>query len=86
LNALRVAASSFPALLCGMRLQGLMSRCHHHFVLDQKAKEKLREATRSSVKKEMDGPRVAKSARIPDSPSITMIGTVKKIIPALRNY
>ena len=36
---------------------------------------------RASVKKEMAEPRIAKSARIPEQPSITMPGTVAKIIP-----
>jgi hypothetical protein len=51
-------------------------------MLDQTDRKKLDDATRTSVEKEMAEPRVAKSARIPDSPSISMPGTVEKIIPA----
>ena len=56
-------------------------------------KKQLSNATRASVKKEMAKPRMAKSARItelnldtariPEQPSITMPGTVDKIIPSL---
>jgi hypothetical protein len=53
---------------------------------DQTAKKKLDDATRASVKKEMDEPRVAKSGRILDPASVTMPGTVEKIIPALGNH
>jgi hypothetical protein len=52
-------------------------------MLNQTAKKKLDDATRASVKKEMDEPRVAKSGRILDPASVTMPGTVEKIIPAL---
>ncbi|SRR6266403_3859264 len=45
---------------------------------DHKESDKI---IRASVKKEMAEPRVAKSARIPEQPSITMPGTVAKIIP-----
>jgi hypothetical protein len=55
-------------------------------MLDRTAKKKLDDATRASVKKEMDEPRVAKSARIPEPASVTMPGTVEKIIPALGNH
>jgi hypothetical protein len=55
-------------------------------MLDQTGRKKLDDATRASVKKEMAEPRVAKSARIPDSPSTTMPGTVEKIIPALGRH
>ena len=62
-----------------------------------KAKKKLKElnnATRASVRKEMEKPRVAKSARIAElnldtarirkHPSVTMPGAVDKIIPPPR--
>jgi hypothetical protein len=55
-------------------------------MLDQTAKRRLDEATRASVKKEMAEPRVARSARILDPPSITMPGTVEKIIPAIGDH
>ena len=55
-------------------------------MLDQTDKKKLDDATRASVKQEMAAPRVAKSARILDSPGITMPGTVEKIIPALGSH
>jgi hypothetical protein len=54
--------------------------------------DKLGEATRATVKKEMAKPRMTRSARIaelkldkariPEHPSTTMPGTVDKIIPA----
>jgi hypothetical protein len=53
---------------------------------DQSGKKKLADATRASVAKEMAEPRVAKSARIPDSPSAVMPGTVEKIIPAFGRH
>jgi hypothetical protein len=40
----------------------------------------------ATLKKEMAEPRVAKSARILDPPSITMPGTVEKIIPAIGDH
>jgi hypothetical protein len=52
-------------------------------MLHQTVKKKLDDATLASVRKEMDEPRVAKSGRILDPPSITVPGTVEKIIPAL---
>jgi hypothetical protein len=55
-------------------------------MLDQTAKRKLDDAIRVGVKKEMAEPRVAKSARIIDPPSITMPGTVEKIIPAIGHH
>ena len=55
-----------------------------------KIRKKTDDATRASVKKEMAKPRMARSARIaelkldttrtPEKPSVTMPGTVKKII------
>jgi hypothetical protein len=50
-----------------------MPRTNNHKESDKKI--------RASVKKEMAEPRIAKSARIPEQPSITMPGTVVKIIP-----
>jgi hypothetical protein len=55
-------------------------------MLDQTGKKKLDDATRASVEKEMAEPRMAKSARILDSPSTTMPGTVERIIPALGSH
>ena len=59
-----------------------------------KRKKEPGNATRVSVKKEMAKPRMARSARItelnldtariPEQPTITMPGTVNKIIPSLR--
>jgi hypothetical protein len=63
-------------------------------VLHKKTKKELRDVTLASVKKEMAKPRMARSARItelkldtrriPEHPSTTMPGTVKKIIPPPR--
>jgi hypothetical protein len=55
-------------------------------MLDQTAKEKLDDAIRASVEKEMAEPRMAKSARILDSPCTTMPGTVEKIIAAVGSH
>jgi hypothetical protein len=66
-------------------IASLFPQCHYQFMLDKTAKKKLDGATRASVKKEMDRPRVAKSGRILDPASVTMHGTVEKIIPALGN-
>jgi hypothetical protein len=61
-------------------------------MLHKKSKKEPRNATRASVKKEMAKPRMARSARIaelnldtariPEQPSVTMPGTVDKIIPS----
>src|ERR1700677_4269449 len=58
-----------------------------------KGKKKLSDATRASVRQEMAKPRMTRSARIaernldpariPDQPSITIPGSVDKIIPSL---
>jgi hypothetical protein len=63
-------------------------------MLHKKAKKELSDATRASVKMEMAKPRIARSARIaelnlddarvPEQPSVTMSGTVDKIIPSSR--
>ena len=63
-------------------------------MLHKKTGEKIGNATRASVKKEMARPRMARSARIaelkldtariPEQPSTTMPGTVDKIIPSPR--
>jgi hypothetical protein len=63
-------------------------------VLHKKIKKEPRTATRADVKKEMEKPRMARSARIAElnldtarnreQPSTTMPGTVKKIIPSPR--
>jgi hypothetical protein len=55
-------------------------------MLDQTAKKIQDEAARASLKKEMAEPRVARSARTLDPPSITMPGTVEKIIPAVGDH
>jgi len=64
-------------------------------MLRKKSKKEPRDATYATVKKEMAEPRMARSARItglkldtartPDQPSITMPGTVEKIIPSARS-
>ena len=62
-------------------------------MLHKKGKKELGNARLASVKKEMANPRMARSAkiaelnldaaRIPEPPSITMPGTIDKIIPSL---
>ena len=42
-------------------------------------------STQDSVKKEMAKPRMVKSARVPERPSISVSGTVQKIIPSWRS-
>ena len=64
-------------------------------MLHKKSKKESANATRASVQKEMEKPRMAKSARItqlnldpariPEQPSTTMPGTVHKIIPSPRS-
>jgi hypothetical protein len=61
-------------------------------MLHKKAKKKLSKATLASVRREMDYPRIAQSARIaelrldttrnPEQPSTTMPGIVNKIVPS----
>ena len=63
-------------------------------MIDKKTKKEPGDATRARVKKEMAKPRMARSARIaelkldttriPEPPSLTMPGTVDKIIPSSR--
>ena len=63
-------------------------------MLHTKGKKESGNSTRASVKKEMAKPRMARSAkiaelnldiaRIPEQPSVTMPGTVDKIIPSPR--
>jgi hypothetical protein len=63
-------------------------------MLHKKGKKESGNSTRASVKKEMAKPRMARSAkiaelnldpaRIPERPSVTMPGTVDKIIPSPR--
>jgi hypothetical protein len=62
-------------------------------MLHKKSNKESDNAIRASVRKEMAKPRTAKSARItelnletariPEEPSITMLGTVDKVIPSL---
>jgi hypothetical protein len=62
--------------------------------MKKKTKKELAETTRADVRKEMAKPRMAKSARIaelnldtariPEQPSTTVLGTVDKIIPSPR--
>jgi hypothetical protein len=62
-------------------------------MMHKKAKKESSNATRASVRKEMAKPRMARSARIaelnldttriPEQPSVTMPGTVNKIIPSV---
>jgi hypothetical protein len=54
-------------------------------MLAKTAKNKPDDAPRTIVKKETDESRVAKSGRILELASVTMLGTVEKIIPALGN-
>ncbi len=59
----------------------------------KRTKKESDKATRASVRKEMAKPRMARSARIaelnldperiPEQPSVTMPGTVNKIVPSL---
>ena len=70
----------------------LPSRCHDVSMPHKKSRTRSDDATRASVTKEMAKPRMARSAkiaelnldtsRIPEQPSTTMPGTVKKIIPS----
>src|SRR5665213_188458 len=63
-------------------------------MLHKKTRKKTGNATRASVSREMEKPRMARSARIaelnldtsriPEHPSTTMPGTVNKIIPSPR--
>ena len=63
-------------------------------MLHKKSKKESADATRASVQKEMEKPRMARSARImelnldparvPEQPSTSMPGTVHKIIPPPR--
>jgi hypothetical protein len=55
-------------------------------MLNQSSRKQLDDATLAAVSKEMAKPRVAKSARILDPPSITVPGTVEKIIPAIGEH
>jgi hypothetical protein len=60
----------------------------------KKSKKEVRSATRVSVEKEMDQPRMSRSAKLAEldldiarsreGPSASMAGTVRKIIPAKR--
>ena len=71
----------------------LLPGWHDRGMSDRKSKKKPADSTRVSVRQEMAKPRMARSARIaernldpgrvPDQPSITMPGTVNKIIPSL---
>ncbi len=70
----------------------LLSRCHDGWMLRKKGKRESGDATRASVMKEIAKPRMARSVRIaelnldttriPEDPSVTMSGTVDKIISA----
>lgn len=63
-------------------------------MLHKKSRQESGNATRASVKREMEKPRMARSARIselnldpariPEQPSTTMPGTVDRIIPSSR--
>jgi len=63
-------------------------------MLHKKTNKEPADPTRASVRKEMAKPRMARSARIaelnldtsriPEQPSLTMPGTVEKIIPSAR--
>jgi hypothetical protein len=72
----------------------LLSRCHRECSLHKKTRKKIGNELQASVNKEMAKPRMARSAKIaelnldttrfPKQPSVTMSGTVKKIIPPPR--
>jgi hypothetical protein len=63
-------------------------------VRQKRSKKDIRSATRVSVEKEMDQPRMSRSAKLAElnldiarsreEPSTSMPGTVRKIIPAVR--
>ena len=71
-----------------------VSRCHDGCMLRKKGKRESDDAIRASVMKEIAKPRTARSVkraelnldttRIPEHPSVTMPGTVDKIISASR--
>src|SRR5450631_1464959 len=75
-----------------MGLHGFYLDAMDGCMMHKKAKTELSNATRASVRKEMAKPRMARStrivelnldtARIPEQPSVTMPGTVNKIIPS----
>jgi hypothetical protein len=68
--------------------------CQHEPMKHRKSKKKPHDPARASILKEMAKPRMARSARvaelkrdttrIPDLPSTTMPGIVKKIVPSSR--
>jgi hypothetical protein len=68
---------------------------YHHWMTHKNVKRESGKALRDSVKKEMAKPRMARSAkltelsldtsRIPEEPSVTLPGTVDKIIPSPRS-
>jgi len=70
----------------------VLSRCHHGRMPQKNAEKERGNATRASVLTEMAKPRMARSARIaklnldtartPERPSATMLGTVDKIVPS----
>src|SRR5579871_5281837 len=71
------------------------SRCHDGSMPHKKAKKESDASTTTGVRSEMAKPRMARSARIaelnnidtariPEQPSVTMPGTVDKIIPSPR--
>jgi|SRR5579872_7219892 hypothetical protein len=76
-----------------MGLHRFHPRCHDGFMVNKKANKEASDSTLGSLRKEMAKPRMAKSARIaernldttriPEQPSVTMLGTVDKIIPSL---
>ena len=83
--------------VCEMGLHGLHHDATimcMQFKKGKKAKKELRNATRDSVRKEMAQPRMARSARvaelkldtarIPERPSTSILGTVDKIIASRR--
>jgi len=67
-------------------------RCHREGMEHKKTKKEPGNATRARIRKEMAKPRMARSARIaelkldttriPELPSVTMPGTIDKIIPS----
>jgi hypothetical protein len=95
-RALAAAARNRTHILQPVRNGTVLSPsgCHREWMLHKKAKKESGKAIRASVIKEMAKPRMARSARIgelnldtariPEQPSVSMPGTVDKIIPSPR--
>jgi hypothetical protein len=78
------------AHFCEIKAASFLSRCHGGHTLRKKSKKTPGNRIRSSVNKEMAKPRMTRSARIaelnldparvPEPPSLSMPGSVEKII------